>query len=221
MHEIEQLNILLTRSARFEEELFSLFPDEAFKDDDKTTAITSMCNIALEHSVGIRILIGAGVPTSAISLLRLQYEALVRAVWLLYAASDSAISKLVAPLSQEAEQAASNSLPSFSTMMNEIEKKAPAAAFRHLKEFKDYSWRPLNSFVHGGIHAVKRNKDGYPAALLSQTLRHSNNLSNLAAIALVCLIDHPPLTQIVAGVSAKYADCLQLMPAPEAAGATE
>ena len=209
MHAIDPLNLLLTRSAQYEEELFSLFPDSAFQDDDKTIAITSMCNIALEHSVAIRILIGAGIPTSAMSLLRLQYEALVRAVWLLYAASDSSISKLVAPLSQETEQAA-NSLPSFTTMMHEIEKKAPAAAFRHLKEFKDYSWKPLNSFVHGGIHAVKRNQDGYPAALLAQTVRNSNSISNLSAITLVCLINNPSLTNVVAAVSARYPDCLQL-----------
>lgn len=209
MNDIDQLNILLNRSAQYEEELFSLFPDAAFQEDDKTIAITSMCNIVLEHAAAIRILLGAGIPTSAISLLRLQYEALVRAVWLLYAASDAAVAKLVAPLSQETEQAA-NSLPSFSTMMNEIEKKAPAAAFRHLQEFKEYSWKPLNSFVHGGIHAVKRNKDGYPAALLAQTLVNSNNLTSLSALALIDLIDNPSLAQLVAGIAAGYPDCLQL-----------
>lgn len=210
MNDIEKLNNLLIRSARYEEELFSFFPDSAFQSDDKTLAITSMCNIALEHSVAIRILIGAGIYTSAISLLRLQYETLVRAIWLLYAAPDSSISKLVAPLSPQAEKAANNSLPSFSVMMNEIEKKAPPAAYRHLKEFKDYSWKPLNSFVHGGIHAVKRNNDGYPAALLAQLLRSSNNISGLSAITLIHLINDPSLAELVAEVSANYSDCLQL-----------
>lgn len=210
MNDIDQLNNLLDRSAQYEEELFGLFSDSAFQDNEKSIAITSMCAIALEHSTALRLLIGSGVPTSAISLLRLQYEALVRAIWLLYAASDSSISKLIAPLSIETEQTASNSLPSFSTMMGEIEKKAPPAAFRHLKEFKDYSWKSLNSFVHGGIHAVRRNKDGYPAALLSQAVRNSNNLSGLSAITLACLINNPSLPKFVAAVSGRYFDCLQL-----------
>jgi len=210
VNDIDNLNNLLNRSAQYEEELFGLFSDSDFQDDEKTIAITSMCTIALEHSTALRLLIGSGVPTSAISLLRLQYEALVRAIWLLYAASDSSISKLIAPLSKETEQTASNSLPSFSTMMSEIEKKAPSAAFRHLKEFKDYSWRSLNSFVHGGIHAVRRNKDGYPPALLSQAVRNSNNLTGLSAMTLACLINNPSLPKFVAGVSGKYFDCLQL-----------
>lgn len=210
MNDVNQLNSLLTRSAQYEEELFGLFPSSSFQDDAKTIAITTMCNIALEHSAAVRVLISSGIPTSAISMLRLQYEAIVRAIWLLYAASDSSISKMVAPLSQESEQAASNSLPSFSAMMNEIEKKAPAAAFRHLKEFKDYSWKSLNSFVHGGIHAVKRSRDGYPAPLLSQAVRNSNNLSGLSAITLVYLSSNPSLAKIVAEVSGKYSDCLQL-----------
>ena len=209
MNDLTPLSVLLVRSAQFEEELFGLFPDAAFHDDNKTIAITSVCNIALEHSAGIRVLIGAGVYNSAIALLRLQYETLVRAIWLLYAASDTAIGKIVAPLSPEAEQAASNVLPSFSSMMAEIEKKAPAEAFRHLREFRDDSWKPLNSFVHAGIHAVKRNKEGYPPGLLAQLLRHSNNLSGLSAITLLHLIDQPSLAQVVATVTEKYADCLQ------------
>ena len=208
------LNRLLVRSAQFEEELFGLFPDTAFRDDEKTIAISSVCNIALEHSAAIRVLIGAGVYTSAIALLRLQYETLVRAVWLLYAAPDSAIAKIVAPLSPEAEQAASNVLPSFSSMMKEIGKTAPAEAFRHLEAFKEDSWKPLNSFVHAGIHAVNRNKEGYPAGLLAQLLRDSNTLSGLSAIALLHLIEQPALGQRVAEVSARYADCLQANPPP-------
>ena len=41
---------------------------------------------------------------------------------LLYAASDSAIEKLIAPLTPESEQTANNSLPSFANMMKEIKK---------------------------------------------------------------------------------------------------
>ena len=60
-----------------------------------------MCSIAFEHAESAKILISAGNLTSATGLVRLQYEALVRAMWLLYAASDTAVSKLTSDLTQE------------------------------------------------------------------------------------------------------------------------
>jgi len=143
-------------------------------------------------------------------MLRLQYEAVVKAIWLLYAASDNAIEKLLAPLTLESEQIANNGLPCFSDMMKKIEKREPPGVHRHLSEFRDYSWRPLNSFVHSGIHAVNRHKDGYPVALLYSAIRQSNNLTHMSAIALACLLESGDFTMSVANIYKKYPDCLQL-----------
>lgn len=61
-----------------------------------------MCSIAFVHAESAKMLISGGNLTSATGLVRLQYEALVRAMWLLYAASDTAVSKLTSELTQEA-----------------------------------------------------------------------------------------------------------------------
>jgi len=151
-----------------------------------------------------------GLHTSAMGVLRLQYEAVVRAVWVLYAASDIAINKLVAPLTPETERAAKNGLPGSSTMLSEIEKKGPPGVHRLLNEFKDYSSQALNSFIHSGIHAVNRHLSGYPAILFSTAIRQSNNLTHMSAIAIACLLENPGLVTSLGKIGNKYADCLQL-----------
>jgi len=51
--------------------------------------------------------------------LRLQFEAVARAMWLLYVASELAVNKLTDRLSVETEQAAKN-LPTVNQMLDEI-----------------------------------------------------------------------------------------------------
>ncbi len=210
MAEMRDLDRLVSRSEAFAGELFRLLEHSSFPDTGKCVAILAMHNIGSEHATALRELIQAGLPTSAMGMLRLQYETVVREIWLLYAASETVIAKLIAPLTPESEQAASNSLPAFSIMLNEIEKKGPPSVHRLLKEFKDYSWRPLNSFVHSGIHAVNRQRSGYPISLLEQAVRQSNNLSHMSAIAVTGLTENSGLTMSVAELYRKHADCLQL-----------
>ena len=106
-----------------------------------------MCSISFEHAESAKMLISSGNFTSATGLVRLQYEALVRAMWLLYAASETAVSKLMCELTSESSHKA-NKLPMLSEMLDKLDGKAPPEALSMLKEFKDYSWKPLSSFVH-------------------------------------------------------------------------
>jgi hypothetical protein len=55
---------------------------------------------------------------------RAQFEALVRSVWLLYAATEEKLAKLSATLTLENELAAKN-IPQIADMISAIEKKAP------------------------------------------------------------------------------------------------
>ena len=220
MTDVDELDRLIARSEAFEDELFGLLEDSPFSSDDKSAAVLAMCNIALEHANALRELIRVGLPTSAMGMLRLQYEALVRAIWVLYAASDNAIAKLVAPLTPESAQIAKNGLPMCSAMLTEIEQKGPPGVHRHLSEFKDYSWHPLNSFVHSGIHAVSRHREGCPAGLLAQAMRQSNNLVHMSAMALAHHLKDGDVVMSVAAIHTKHADCLELKPPCGRADAT-
>ncbi|MGN2435647.1 DUF6988 family protein [Pseudomonas syringae] len=64
------------------------------------------CGIALEHALSLRLLVRTQCFTSALSMMRLQYEALARGVWLLYAATDLQVQTLASPLTVGAETAA-------------------------------------------------------------------------------------------------------------------
>ncbi len=201
---------LIVRSEQFQNELFSIFHEFKFGDDNRSAAVIAMCNITQEHAISLRELTKNRLLTSAMAMLRLQYEALVRAIWILYAASDSAINKLIAPLTLENAQAAKNGQINVLKMMEEIEKKGAPGVHRHLNEFKDYSWHTLNSFVHSGIHAVNRSNRGFPGDMLYSAIRQSNNLLHMSAIALQELTDDRKLAMKILSLYKKHADCLQL-----------
>jgi hypothetical protein len=153
------------------------------------------------------MLLARGNFTSAIGLMRLQYESLVRAFWVVYAATDGFVTKLMAELTDEAARVA-NKIPMLSEMLNSLDGKAPKEATDMLLEFKEYSWKPLSSYIHGGIHAIDRNRRGYPLPLLLQLLKASNGISIMAAMLLVILYKNPAHKGKLPAIQREFADCL-------------
>lgn len=140
------LDYFLARSLELENDLLCFLSIEERYYDKRVKASKILCTIVFEHSESIKILISTGNLTSATGLVRLQYEALVRAMWLLYAASDVAVDKLMAELTNESAKKANN-LPMLSEMLTKLEGKAPEVAMDALNEFKQYSWKALSSYV--------------------------------------------------------------------------
>lgn len=201
------INCLLSRSAELESKLLEFLGLVPFDDSERIMASRVMCSIAFEHAESAKMLISAGNLTSATGLVRLQYEALVRAMWLLYAASDIAVSKLTSELTQETADRA-NKLPMLSEMLEKLQGKAPQDAVNMLLEFKEYSWKPLSSFIHGGIHAVHRHSKGYPPPLLEQMLRTSNGVSVMVGMLLVILHGRDEQRGKIPEMQKEFADCL-------------
>lgn len=127
----DPLKVMIRRSDELYEALIQLLDDAEFDLSPRGEVVFGMCSVALEHGFSLRALMGLGQPTSAVGLMRLQFEALTRAMWLQYAASDLAIEKLRAALTFENEKAAKN-FPSASEMIEKLRKlvraKVPAAA---------------------------------------------------------------------------------------------
>ncbi|MDP3221640.1 MAG: hypothetical protein Q8M96_00740, partial [Rubrivivax sp.] len=69
------------------------------------------CELTVEHARATRALISERFDTSAASLLRLRFEAAVRAIWLVRAASEKEVMAIDAEPSSEAEMAAWKILP--------------------------------------------------------------------------------------------------------------
>lgn len=209
-HNVKSLDAILHRSDTLDEAIISLLDPEKYETYDASERISASflaCTVSLEHARGLRALLYEGLPTPAISLMRLQYEALTRSVWLLYAAPDVVVEKLHTALASAAEKAASR-LPMLSEMLGAIEGKAPPAATQMLNEFKDVSLKALNSFVHGGIHPLRRQTEGYPLPLLIQVIRNSNGLLTMSGMMLAILSGNPTLAKEMSGIQPTFVDCL-------------
>jgi hypothetical protein len=87
--------------------------------------------------------------------------------------------KLDARLDNESQRLAEK-LPRLQDMLAAIERDAPKGLSAPLMEFNVYHRQALNSFVHGGIHALRRRQSGFPVELGIQLVTMSNALLHLA-----------------------------------------
>lgn len=205
---LDALGLALARADELDEALMAAVAADQYRPYDDSARIgasVSAACVALEHGRALRALVAQGLPTAALSLLRLQHEALTRAVWLLYAATDLAVDKLAAPLSKETE-AAANKLPMLADMLKQLaDKPAAAQPLLGLQAFKDNNAAALNSFVHGGIHALHRHAQGFPALLVIGALRNCNGLLLMTGMMLAVLAGSQPMARRVSRLQVEFA----------------
>ena len=187
-------------------DLASLVDEPLFDDSPRIAVADLACSLALEHWHSVRLQLQEGLLPSALVVHRAQFEAIVRSVWLTYAASDADILKLTAKLDLESEQAAKNVSQTLH-MMEEIERRAPPQAFDALSRFKENSWKALNSYAHAGIHPLRRHAEGYPTALVHSVLCNANGLALFSGMQAVVLCGLQPLQRQVIELAAKYPSC--------------
>ena len=213
----QALNAALQRAQALEEAILVALNTPDYRpcsDSPRIKTSAAAASVAFEHGQAVRALIAQDMVTSALSLVRLQHEALTRAVWAFYAATDLAIDKLSAPLSKDTE-AVANKLPMLNDMLKAIQGKAPEAATLGLLAFKDNNAAALNSFVHGGIHALQRHTQGYPLPLVLQAIHNGNGLQLMAAMMLAVLTNNPVTTKRIGTLQSEFVNCLP-SPLPQA-----
>ncbi|MBC8211200.1 MAG: hypothetical protein H8E21_09025 [Gammaproteobacteria bacterium] len=166
--------------------------------------------IALEHSTAVLQLIRSGLFASGFCLFRPQFESLVRGIWLLYAATDKTLENLAQPLSEESVSKA-NDVPMLSKMLEKLEKsEAPAAIVAQLQQYKEATWKSMNSYAHGGIHPLARTLSGYPAQLTYEAMRNSNAVTALTAQLMAILTGDPDNMVSVRTLHSDFIDCLPI-----------
>ena len=197
---------LLRRSDELSAELGIFIGIRPYDESARIKSSCILCGVSLEHAGGVRVLINSGTFTSALGVLRMQYEALVKAVWAFYAASDNMIGKLQSDLNTGSVNWADN-IPSLKELLSELEENIPRQVIGQLLEFKEYSWKPLSSYVHGGIHAITRHGQGYPAEILVQAVKLSNGLQLMAAMMLIILSGDTGNQGKLPGIQQRFSDC--------------
>lgn len=199
--------MLFDESETFAEKLMALISLPLFDDSLRIRTSDVACSLSLEHWTSTKTLLRSGLLSSAIVVHRAQFEALARSIWLLYAASDNHLSKLTNPLSLESEQAAKN-MPQTVEMMQDLAKKAPPQAYGVLSRFKENSWKALNSYVHAGIHPIRRHEDGYPVQLLHDVLRNANGLAVVGCMQAAVLSGQQSLQRVILTLADEHSRCM-------------
>lgn len=175
--------------------------------DPRGIAAILLCRIASEHALSVRFLLGSEQMTSAIVLLRAQLEALVRATWVVYVATDKEVARLTAPLTEESHKAAKK-MPSIAGMVKELSERGPQGPARQLVRAHERLSPFLNSYVHSGIHPVARHHRGYPTHLLIDTLKSSNGIVMLTLLVMGELTQDEVYVNVASGLYEKYEDCM-------------
>lgn len=197
---------LLEKSEALNSEFSRIFDYGPADESKRVIASWLMCSVALEHSVSLRQLVLNGNYTSAICIMRSQFEAITRATWLFYAASEQKIEntmKTLSELSQNADQKPSNS-----EMIAKMKGKAPEQAVLMFNEFKEVQWKALNSYVHSGIHALQRHGAGYPEQLVIDIVKSSNGLLSMTAMMAAILTGNEGISKDVSKIQRRHEGCL-------------
>lgn len=187
--------------------LLQLIDQPLFDDSSKLVVSDVACSMSLEHWAATLSLLNAGMLPSAVVVHRAQFEALLRSIWILYAAPDEHLSKLSAELTVETEQNAKN-LPQVADMMAAVNQKGPPQAYEALNRFKENSWKALNSYAHAGLHPIRRHAEGYPVQLIESIARNANGLAILSAMQVAVLSGLQPLQREILDLAAQYPDCM-------------
>lgn len=195
------------------EQLFRILAevtDQPLYDESARIELSAtLANTALEIARSVRILCAADQLLGATVCLRSQFESLVRSVWTLHCASEKEIKRLsINRLTSETAQGAKN-IPLAAKMLEELE-EIPSLwnLMVALNEFKGSAWRPLNSFVHAGLHAVVHTKFGWPPELVEQTFRMSNGLCVLAYTQIGLLNGTPGIQGEIIALAASFSSVL-------------
>ena len=168
--------------------------------------------LSLEHANGARVLIDHGLLPPAFALMRPQFECLLRGVWLLHVASENWVAKLSAPLTLESAKQA-NEGPMLAEMFKQLDSDiaAPQALVAQLKQYRDATWKVMNSYVHGGLHPLSRTLTGYPVELVYDIVRNSNAIVALAAQLISILSGDPKNMEPVRKFHVDFAACLPVI----------
>ncbi|MFN7881462.1 MAG: DUF6988 family protein [bacterium] len=139
--------------------------------------------LSLELAAGTLRLAQDGNVSSAMALIRPQFESVVRGMWLLYSASDDWIAKLSQPLTVEAAKEG-NKAPMLKQMLEDLSKQTDARLrfmVRQLQEFQELGKVVLNSFTHGGMVPLARIGDTYPEWMVMNAMQNSNGVVAISA----------------------------------------
>jgi hypothetical protein len=199
---------IFQRSDLLLQNLLQIADHPLYDNSSRIETSADFCWLSVEHAKSVRKLFECDLHSSGIALLRIQFEALVRGIWVFYSATNLDLEKITSPLTMDTQQLAQK-MPMAASMIEALEKNPQAKVpFDALFEFKQYSWSALNSYVHAGIHPLARQREGHFYPFIHQLIRQSNGLAVIAIMQTCILTGIRDLQKQISPLHARFADCL-------------
>ena len=203
--EDEELAKILSLSEMFDDDVFAMLEKCWNLSSQRQVICLAFCKAAVEHAASQRVLIAVGLYGTALSLIRLHFEAVVRAAWVLHGAKDDWLVKFSTPV-PDGDLNEPQMGPPIPAMLDAIKLNAPQAA-RELSRLNE-TMKVMHSFVHGGAHLVVHALRGYPPENLISVLQNRNLLLLMLTNVMVIASQQPQLTRIVRQLGEAHVGCL-------------
>ena len=204
------------KSLEFREALHRKIPEVPYTEETekRILAALTLLDIATEHGESIHLLAVNNCYISATSLLRLQYEATLKAAWIYWVAKDHIIDKWHQSLNEENVNRVNNSTPTITDILQElsigVEKGiVPNALLEKLRQFRQLN-KMSNSYVHSGMLAFNRKKEGYPIMGMIQIMQNSNGLESLCCMIAGDMAQNRETMQYLLNIQLLYLECLPM-----------
>ena len=211
---LTDLDHVVSASLDFYDALAEILGESVGTTTHRSMLALGTASTALEHGIAILSTVQGGQLASASVLLRAQFEAVTRALWLHFCADDGWIERYFNAVKANPTRDP-NISPAMDEMLSELSSNAPPRIAAMLQPLKQAAWGPLNSYVHSGIHAVLHQHVDMTADFADSTLRTSNGLAGMAAMLLAVSSGDEELVHAVAQIQLDHLDCLPpLAPAP-------
>lgn len=207
------LTQLLDESAAFHAALDGIWAAVPSPTSQRGAAVVAFCAIVREHVRSQTLLMDAGHSVTAMTLVRPAFEALVRAIWSLDGASDAWIRQFLSPLATDRDAGDETAKgPPVEAMLDTIQKRHPAFVHEALSTLKDATWKPMHSYVHGGVRPVLQALVGCPEAKAQAVILNGNGFALFATNVLLIAAGGP--RGVLPEIQRRFAKCLPPL-APE------
>lgn len=184
--------------------LMAALPDPV---TSRQAIVRGMATTSHSHYHSQRVLIEVGTTPTVLALVRLHYESVVRSLWYAAGAPDEWIDRMKLENSKENGEPVLG--PPVDSMLNRLAEVLPSHVSASLRVLKEASWKPMNSFVHGGVHAILTGLvDAYTPYHWIGVLKNANGLATMNVQALIISCNEMNSRGLLAALQQRHMSCL-------------